>query len=87
MLTPVDLLGGGGVFLLVVLSCIPLLIPFLFIQDLLRALRFSNAVAIVMLSVGGVSLAQYSGSPKLRTGIIMVAPGVSMVGTTIALGG
>jgi hypothetical protein len=82
-----DLLGAVGVFLLVLLSCVPLMIPFLFMSDPLPALRASNAVAIVMLFFGGYSLARYTGGAKLLTGFVMVVLGVVMVGITIVLGG
>jgi hypothetical protein len=42
-------LGALGVFLLVFLSTFPVAIPFLFVHEPLRALRLSNAVALVML--------------------------------------
>jgi len=82
-----DLLGAVGVFLLVFLSCVPLMIPFIFMRDPLPALRSSNAVAIVMLFLGGYSFARYIGGAKILTGFVMVVLGVVMVGITIALGG
>jgi len=82
-----DLIGAAGVFLLVVLSCVPLIIPFVFIFDPLPALRVSNAIAILMLFVGGYFYAKHSGLPKVSTALVMVALGVVMVGITVALGG
>jgi len=82
-----DLAGAAGVFLLVVLSCVPMMVPFLFMSDPLPALRVSNAVAILMLFIGGYLLAKYEGLPKILTGTVMVVLGVMMVGITIALGG
>ena len=82
-----DIAGGAGVFLLVVLSCVPMMVPFLFMSDPLPALRVSNAVAILMLFIGGYLLAKYEGLPKILTGVVMVVLGVMMVGITIALGG
>jgi VIT1/CCC1 family predicted Fe2+/Mn2+ transporter len=87
LLTCRDLLGAVGVFLLVFLSCIPLMIPFLFMRDPLPALRVSNIVAITMLFLGGYSFAKYAGGAKIPTGLVMVVLGVVMVGITIALGG
>jgi VIT1/CCC1 family predicted Fe2+/Mn2+ transporter len=82
-----DFLGALAVFFLVVLSCVPVVFPFLIIQEPLRALRVSNAIAIVMLFFGGYFLAKYSGTSRVLTGLVMVALGVAMVGITIALGG
>jgi hypothetical protein len=82
-----DLLGAVGVFLLVVLSCVPILLPFFFVTEPLVALRASNAVAVVMMFLGGYSLALYAGLPKVWTGLAMVVLGGAMVGLTIVLGG
>jgi hypothetical protein len=82
-----DLRGAFGVFLLVVLSAFPLVVPFLLIPDPLPALRVSNAVAIGMLFLCGTVLGRHAGIPKGWTGLVMVVLGVVLVGMTIALGG
>jgi len=82
-----DFRGALGVFLLVFLSTIPVVLPFVFMKDAMRALRLSNAVAIVMLFLAGYELARYSGYRPWRTGFVMVAIGVALVAITIALGG
>jgi len=87
MITAQDLGGVAGVFLLVVLSCVPVLLPFVIIHDPLPALRVSNGVAILMLFIGGYMLARYAGLPKIITGLTMILLGTAMVGLTIALGG
>ncbi len=86
-ITREDIGGAIGVFCFVVLACIPVIIPFLLIQNPWPALRVSNGVAIVMLFLGGYYFARYSGLAKIRTGVVMVLLGVAMVGLTIALGG
>jgi hypothetical protein len=87
VMTRQDLAGAVGVFLLVVLSCVPLIFPFFFLVDPLPALRASNAVAIFMLFLGGYLFAKYAGLRKILTGAVMVVLGVVMVGLTVALGG
>lgn len=82
-----ELLGALGICLLVVLSTIPVIIPFLFIDELRPALRLSNAIAIVMLFMCGYVFARNSGLRPLPTGLVMVAIGVALVGVAIALGG
>jgi VIT1/CCC1 family predicted Fe2+/Mn2+ transporter len=82
-----DLLGALGVFLLVFLSTFPVVLPFLFVNDTLRALRFSNAIAIVMLFLTGYAFGRCSGYRPWVTGIAMVLLGSALVGLTIALGG
>jgi hypothetical protein len=85
--TPESWRGAFGVFLLVFLSTLPVVFPFIFIHDARLALRISNAVAITMLFGAGHMLARYAGLRRIRTGLAMVAIGVVLVGLTIALGG
>jgi len=82
-----DFRGAVGVFLLVFLSTFPVAVPFLFMRDAMLALRVSNAIAIVLLFIGGYRLAKFVGTRPWRTGLAMVAIGVVLVGLTIALGG
>jgi VIT1/CCC1 family predicted Fe2+/Mn2+ transporter len=82
-----DLRGALGVFLLVFLSTLPVVLPFVFITELQPALRVSNAVALAMLYIAGHVLARHAGLSTVRTGLAMAAIGVVLVGVTIALGG
>jgi hypothetical protein len=86
-LTLGDTRAAVAVLLLVFLSTFPVALPFIVIQEPLRALRVSNAVAIGLLFVGGWRLARYAGFRPLVTGAAMVALGVMLVVVTIALGG
>lgn len=80
-------LAGLGIFLLVVLSTLPVVLPFVFIHDPGRALRISNAVAILLLFSMGYVYGRQAGHRPLRCGLIMTIIGIAMVGLTIALGG
>jgi len=80
-------MGSLGVFLLVFLSTFPVVIPFIFMQDALRALRVSNAIAIGMLFFTGYAFAHITGRPPWLMGISMVFLGAVLVGITMALGG
>jgi len=82
-----DWLGAFGVFILVVLSTFPVVIPFVFIDDVRSALRISNALAVISLFLCGFFFARYAGLHPWLTGLIMVAIGIAMVSITIALGG
>ena len=82
-----DFQGAIGVFLLVFLSTFPVVVPFLFGSPLERSIRISNAVAIVMLYIGGHLLGRYAGLRPVRTGLAMVGIGLALVAITIALGG
>jgi hypothetical protein len=82
-----DWLGAVGIFLLVFLSTFPVVIPFIFMQSTLPALRVSNAIAIVMMFIAGYSYGRLTGYHPLRVGIAMVVLGALVVSATIKLGG
>ena len=82
-----DFLGAVGVFLIVFLSTFPVVIPFIFMHNAQRALRTSNAIAIIMLFLSGYWLGHYAGHRPWRMGFAMVVVGSVLVAVTIALGG
>lgn len=82
-----DVKGAIGVFVLVVVTTIPVSLPFLFIPEVRPALRVSNGVALGLLFLSGWFLGRSSG---LRPGIMggaMTVLGAALVALTIALGG
>jgi hypothetical protein len=82
-----DFIGAFGVFLLVVLSTFPVVVPFMFISEMSLAMRISNVVALVILFIGGYRLGHYAGGVGWRTGLTMAAVGAVLVSIIIALGG
>ena len=86
-LTKDEWLGALGICLLVFFSTFPVVIPFLFMDDVRAALRVSNAVAIMMLFMCGYAFARNTGLRPWPTGLVMVAIGAILVGIAIALGG
>ena len=86
-LTGEDWRGAFGVFLLVFLSTLPVVVPFMFLHEAHLALRLSNGIAIAMLFGAGHMLAGYAGMHRVRTGLCMVGIGAALVALTIALGG
>ena len=82
-----DVGGGVGVFLLVFASTFPPVLPFMFFDDLHRAMRVSAALAIAMMFLGGWQWARFAGLPPWRAGLVMVVLGVAVEGAIIALGG
>ena len=83
-----DWKGAFGVFLLVVLSTLPVAIPFILVHgDAHRALRLSNAVAVAMLFVCGYATGRLTRYHPWWTGLAMVVLGSGLVAMTIALGG
>jgi VIT1/CCC1 family predicted Fe2+/Mn2+ transporter len=82
-----DLRVAIGVFLLVVLSTLPLIAPFLVLSDLPDALRLSHGIALTMLFVLGVAYGRTTGQPPLRAGLLMASLGIVLALLTLALGG
>jgi len=82
-----DWAAAAGVFLLVFLSTLPVITPFVFVGNPGIALRISNGIAIAMLFTIGCAFGQYSGRRRWPMGLGMVAVGAVLVGITIALGG
>ena len=82
-----DLIGAAAVFLLVFLSTLPVVIPFVVMTEATPALRISHAIAISMLFVAGWSVGAHAGRPPWRSGLVMVAVGLTLAAITRALGG
>ena len=82
-----DYAGAFGVFLLVVLSTFPVVVPFIFISEMALAMRTSNAVALMILFIGGYQLGKYAGGVPWKTGLAMAAVGAVLVSIIMALGG
>ena len=86
-ITKDEWLAGLGVFLLVTFATLPVVLPFLFVHDSVRAVRFSNGIAIMLLFLSGYIYGHHTGYRPLRSGLLLIVIGIAMVGTTIALGG
>lgn len=86
-ITKDEWLAGVGIFLLVVVSTVPVVVPFVFVHDPAHALRISNGIAVLLLFLTGYIYGRYMNYRPLGSGLIMIALGIAMVGTTIVLGG
>ncbi|MBS0451480.1 MAG: VIT1/CCC1 transporter family protein [Proteobacteria bacterium] len=82
-----DLTSAVAVFLMVFASTFPPVLPFVFFDDIHRAMRVSALVAIAMMFVCGWQWARFAGLRPWRAGMIMVVLGVAVEATIIALGG
>jgi hypothetical protein len=82
-----DALAALAIAFWVFLSTFPVVLPFLFTDNVHFALRISNAIAIAMLFMCGYAFAKCIGRRPLVTGLLMVAVGCVLVGIAIALGG
>jgi hypothetical protein len=82
-----DLLAASAIFLIVVASTVPLVLPFVLIADLGTAKNVSRAIALVMLFIGGLALGRYAGYGSWRVGLMMAGLGTAVVIAINALGG
>jgi VIT1/CCC1 family predicted Fe2+/Mn2+ transporter len=82
-----DWLGAVAVFLLVFLSTLPIVLPFVILSDAWTALRTSNAIAVAMMFVAGYAFGRVAGYRPWITAGSMVLLGCFLVALTIALGG
>ena len=82
-----DWRGAVAVFLLVFLSTLPVVVPFVVMPDARHALRISNLIAVAMLCAAGITYGRYAGQAPWLVGISMVLLGCALVALTIALGG
>jgi len=82
-----DLLAALGIFLIVVASTFPVVLPFLLIEDVGAAKNVSRFIALAMLFFGGLALGRYAGYGSLRAGFLMAGLGTVLVIAINALGG
>jgi hypothetical protein len=82
-----DLRAAVAIFLIVVASTFPVVLPFMLIQDVATAKTVSRAVALLMLFLGGLALGRYAGYGSWKVGFMMMGLGAALVVAVIALGG
>jgi len=82
-----DLLAAVAIFLIVVASTFPVVLPFVLIDDVAVAKNLSRAIALAMLFFGGLALGRYAGYGSWRVGFMMAGLGTALVGAIRALGG
>ena len=82
-----DWLGAIEVFLLVFVSLLPVVVPFIFISNARLALRVSNAVALMLLFLAGYSFGRSTNTKPWRAGFAMVIFGAAVVAVAIFFGG
>jgi VIT1/CCC1 family predicted Fe2+/Mn2+ transporter len=82
-----DLLAALAVFLIVVASTFPVVLPFVVFADVGTAKAVSRAVALTMLFLGGLALGRYAGYGSWKVGLMMAGLGSVVVTAVMALGG
>jgi hypothetical protein len=82
-----DLIAALAIFLIVVASTFPVVLPFMMFEDVGTAKNVSRAVALAMLFAGGLALGRYAGYGSWKVGFLMVGLGTALVLAINALGG
>lgn len=82
-----DLAGAFGVFVLVSLTALPAILPFLFIENLRTALRVSNLLQVSLLFFVGYRWASVTNANKWLAGLVVMLVGVVMAVIGEVLGG
>ena len=82
-----DLVMAFQIFLIVVVSTFPVVVPFLLSQDVTFAQNVSRAIALAMLFLGGLALGRYAGYGSWRVGLIMTGLGTALIAAINAQGG
>jgi len=82
-----DLLAALAIFLIVVASTFPVVLPFVLFDDVGTAKNVSRAIALAMLFFGGLALGRYAGYGSWKVGFMMVGLGTALVLAINALGG
>ena len=82
-----DLLASLAIFLIVVASTFPVVLPYVLIGDVRTATNLSRIIALAMLFFGGLALGRYAGYGSWRVGLMMVGLGAVLVAAIHALGG
>lgn len=83
----IDFLRAARVFFIVVLSTFPVVLPFMLLDDVPKALLISRVLSLAMLFFGGFALGKYAGLGAWRAGFGMMVIGVCLTMAIIALGG
>jgi VIT1/CCC1 family predicted Fe2+/Mn2+ transporter len=82
-----DLLASLAIFLIVVASTFPVVLPFVFIGDVGTAKFLSRVIALAMLFFGGLAYGRYAGYGSWKAGLVMAGLGTGLVSAIMALGG
>lgn len=82
-----DLLAAVAIFVIVVASTFPVVLPFMLFDDVAVAKNVSRIIALTMLFFGGAALGRYAGYGSWKAGCLMAALGTALLGAIMALGG
>ena len=82
-----DFLGGVAVALIIMISTLPIVVPFLLFSKAETAVRISNVVALTLLFMLGMWWGKVVGAKSWKIGTGLTLVGLALVGVTIFLGG
>lgn len=82
-----DLLGAVAVALIIAVSTLPIVAPYLVVRDPDLAVRISHGIALSLLFLLGVWWGRMVGAQPLAVGLALTLVGGVLVGVTIAMGG
>jgi hypothetical protein len=82
-----DLMSAFLVFVLVALTVIPCVIPFLIFEDESRAITISNTVQVALLFICGYRWGSYTAVTPWKVGFAVAILGLGMCMLTVVLGG
>jgi VIT1/CCC1 family predicted Fe2+/Mn2+ transporter len=82
-----DLYGGIACAVLVIVTAMPPVLPFMLIDDPVRALRVSNFMLVAMLFGVGYFWAVQTNANRIGSGLAMMFTGLTLVLAAMALGG
>ena len=88
VLLPRHFVEALGIFVAVVIATFPVVVPFMMIDDVVRAMRAAQAITLAMLFMAGYALGRYAGyAHPARAGFLMAAFGALLITLVMALGG
>jgi VIT1/CCC1 family predicted Fe2+/Mn2+ transporter len=82
-----DLLTGLACFLIVFGAALPVLVPFILIENEAIALRACNGLILAMLFAMGWRWAGFANMSRIKAGLSLLGVGLVLVVITVALGG
>ncbi len=83
-----DLIGALACVLVAIIAVLPSLLPFALIRnDPALAIRVSNVISFAVLFYSGYEWGKYTGTSRIKTGLVLVAVGVLLVAIAIPFGG
>jgi hypothetical protein len=82
-----DVSAAIQIFSMVFVCTLPVVLPFVLMDEVGTAIRVSNGIALLFLMFGGYTLAGYAGFRRIPTALAYTAIGLLLIAATVSLGG